>query len=156
MQVVARLVDRGKVKGHTTDFHPEQDHFTIKPPDGGLPVRISIVDLKALFFVHSVNGNPDHCDHKEFRPAPIGVRPKLWIEFKDGEEMAAWPVSPLLGNVGFYVIPTDSNSNVEKAWVNRRFVERTLEGKEADAAAQKLARQRKRESSASWPQIVQL
>ena len=113
--VVARLLDRGKVKGHSTDFHPEQDHFTITPSSGGLAVRVQNDDLKALFFVHSVDGDRSHSDHKEFRAPATGVRPKLWIEFADGEEMAAWPVSPMLGKLGFYVLPTDSKSNVEKA-----------------------------------------
>ena len=156
MQVVARLLDKGKIKGRTTDFHPERDQFTIEPEDGSLPVRISISDLKALYFVRSLEGNPDHQDHRQFK-AQAGVRPKLWLEFKDGEQMAAWPVSPALGKLGFYVLPTDTNSNVEKAWVYRPSLTRILEGKAADRAAKRFSPVSTRSpSGAGWPRVVQL
>jgi hypothetical protein len=155
MMVVARLLDRGKIKGRTIDFHPEQDHFTIEPPDGGLPVRLAVSDLKALFFVRSLDGNRDRQDHRDFRPQ-ASVRPKLWIEFRDGEQMAAWPVSPTLGKQGFYVLPTDSDSNVEKAWICRASIVKLLEGDAAAEAAKKHSTRRARESSASWPRVVQL
>jgi hypothetical protein len=155
MLVVARLLDKGKVKGRTTDFHPKRDHFTIQPDDGTLPVRLSLADLKALFFVKSLEGNPDHQDHREFRRR-VGARSRVWLEFKDGEQMAAWPVSPSLGRIGFYVLPTDANSNVEKAWVYRRSLKRVLEGKEAETAARKFSVRRERDSSASWPRVVQI
>jgi hypothetical protein len=156
MQVVARLLDKGKIKGETTDFHPERENFTIDPEDGTLPIRVSVSDLKALFFVRSLDGNRDYQDHRRFK-GQAGVRAKLWLEFEDGERMAAYPVSPFLGKHGFYVLPTDSDSNVEKAWVSRAPLKRVLEGREAERAA---ARFRPpgadRPSSGSWPRVVQL
>jgi len=158
MMVVARLLDGGKVKGQTTDFHPERNHFTITPNDSTLPVRIPVAELKALFFVRSLEGDPDHQDHREFR-LQHGVRPKLWLEFQDGERMAAWPVSPTLGRLGFYVLPTDSDSNVEKAWVFRAALKQVLQGEAADRAskiwAARVGSQRP-ESSTAWPRVVKL
>ena len=155
MLVVARLLDKGKVKGTTADFHPERDHFTIHPEDGTLPVRLSVADLKALYFVRSLGGNPDRSDHQEFRRRG-GVRSRVWLEFKDGERMAAWPVAPTLGRIGFYVVPTDAESNVEKAWVYRGALKQVLEGKEAEVAARRNAVRREHDSAASWPRVVQL
>jgi hypothetical protein len=156
MQVVARLLDKGKIKGQTTDFHPERESFTIDPEDGSLPVRVSVSDLKALYFVRSLDGNRDHQDHRRFK-GQLAVRPKLWLEFRDGEQMAAYPVSPFLGRQGFYVLPTDLESNVEKAWVSRPSVRRLLEGGEAERAAQRYQPPMTRpDSSSTWPRVVQL
>jgi hypothetical protein len=70
-----------------------------------------------------------------FPNSPGQARPKIWLEFKDGERMAGWTVSVPLGRDGFYVIPTDPTSNVEKAYVFRSAVSRIVQGEEAVAAA---------------------
>jgi hypothetical protein len=156
MQVVARLLDKGKIKGRTTDFHPERESFTIDPGDGTLPVRVSVSDLKALYFVRSLDGNRDYQDHRRFQ-GQLAVRAKVWLEFLDGERMAAYPVSPFLGKVGFYVLPTDQESNVEKAWVYRPSLKRLLEGTEAERASRRFSPvSSRRPSSGSWPRVVQL
>lgn len=156
MQVVARLLDKGKIKGHTTDFHPERESFTIDPGDGGLPVRVSLSDLKALYFVRSFEGNRDHEDHRKFE-GQITIRPKLWLEFKDGEQMAAYPVSPILGPIGFYVLSTDTQSNVEKAWIYRPSLTRLLEGQAAEKASRRYSPlSTRRPAPGSWPRVVQL
>ncbi|HMB70982.1 MAG TPA: hypothetical protein VKU85_16825 [bacterium] len=156
MQVVARLLDKGKIKGDTTDFHPERQDFTIDPEDGTLPVRVPVGDLKALYFVRSLDGNRDYQDHRRFQ-GQAGVRAKVWLEFEDGECMAAYPVSPFLGKHGFYVLPTDPGSNVEKAWISRPSLKRVLEGREAERAAVRFRPLANgRPSSGSWPREVRL
>jgi hypothetical protein len=135
MLVVARLRDGTKIKGRTTDFHSENDYFTVFTEPGSIPVRLAVEDMKAIFFVRSLDGNPSHADSREF-PAVTGVRRRAWIEFKDGERMAGWPVGPSLGKRGFYIVPADSDSNVEKAWVVRRAVREVLEGEAAEEASQ--------------------
>ncbi len=135
MQVVARLLDGRKIKGHTTDFHPSRERFSVKATPGAPPVEVPTRGLKALFFVYSLDGDPERRDHRQFPTSPGQARPKIWIEFKDGERMAAWPVSTPLGKDGFYAIPTDPSSNVEKAYVFRDSVARILQGGEAVEAA---------------------
>ena len=54
-----------------------------------------------------------------------------------------WPVSMPLGKHGFYVIPTDNDSNIEKAYVFRASVNRILQGDDAIAASQEEADRRK-------------
>jgi hypothetical protein len=131
MQVVGRYLDGRVVKGSTTDFHPDRDEFHLTPPAGGDAERVPTQGMKALFFVRSLEGNPDRPDSREF-PALNGVaRTRLWLRFRDGERMAAWPVSPIQGKDGFWVLPTDRDSNLEKVYVFRRSLVEVLEGREA-------------------------
>jgi hypothetical protein len=48
-----------------------------------------------------------------------------------------------LGKKGFYVLPTDPDSNVEKAYVFRDSLSRILEGKAAESAARAAASARR-------------
>ena len=142
MMIVARYLDGRVVKGRTTDFHPENDSFVVDV-NAELPSeRLSMKDMKALFFVRSLEGNPQRRDHREF-PKGTALRTKLWLEFRDGEQMAGWPVSAALGKKGFYVLPTDPDSNVEKAYVFRESLSRILEGKAAESAARAASSVRK-------------
>lgn len=142
MLVVARYVDGRVARGHSTDFHPDQDSFHIRSTPGVPPERITTDGLKGVFFVQSLGGNPEYRDHREF-PQETGVRRKIWIEFMDGEKMAAWPVSAFLGKRGFYVLPTDQASNVEKAYIFRKAVRSVLQDREAEFAAAVESKQRR-------------
>ncbi len=142
MLVVARYLDGRVVKGETTDFHPALDSFHVRYHSDVPPARITTEGLKAVFFVRSLEGNAEYRDHREFPEGP-GLRRKLWLEFEDGERMAAWPVSALLGKNGFYVIPTDRDSNLEKAYVFRDSISKLLEGELAERAARREANRRR-------------
>ena len=135
MLVVARHRDGRKVKGQTTDFHPAREYFRVRTTEDNPPLEVSTDGLKALFCVRSLDGNPDRSDHRTFPRMGGQVRRKVWIEFKDGERMAAWPVSIPLGKEGFWVVPTDPTSNVERAYVFRESVAKILEGDTAVIAA---------------------
>jgi hypothetical protein len=135
MMVVARHLDGRKIKGRTTEFHPQRDYFRIEADPKGIPVDIATEGLKAVYFVRSLDGDPNRKDSREFPRTAGQVRRKLWLEFKDGERMACWPVSMPLGKDGFWVIPTDCSSNVEKAYVFRSAVSKMLQGDQAVIAA---------------------
>jgi hypothetical protein len=135
MQVVARHLDGRKIKGHTTDFHPQREYFRVTTAPGLEPIEVATEDLKAVFFVRTLEGDRERSDHREFPRSPGQVRQRIWLEFKDGERMAAWPVSTPLGQRGFYVIPTDPSSNVEKAYVFRAALVKVLQGDAAIVAS---------------------
>ena len=135
MLVVARHRDGRKVKGQTTDFHPAREYFRVNTSPERPPLEVSTDGLKAVFCVRSLDGNPDRSDHRTFPRSNGQVRRKIWIEFKDGERMAGWPVSIPLGKDGFWVVPTDPTSNVERAYVFRQSVAKILEGDQAVMAA---------------------
>ena len=136
MLVVARHLDGRKIKGQTTDFHPAREYFRVRTSLERPPLEVSTTGMKAVFCVRSLEGgNPERQDHREFPRNSGQVRRKVWLEFKDGECMAAWPVSMPLGKEGFWVIPTDPTSNVEKAYVFRDAVTKILQGDKAVIAA---------------------
>lgn len=139
MLVVARYLDGRIVKGLTTDFHPGSDSFHINDGSEVPPERVTTDRLKAVYFVRSLEGNTEYRDHREF-PETRAVRTKLWLEFDDGERMAAWPVSAALGRRGFYVLPTDIDSNLERVYVFRKGLTQLLHGKEAEKASKREAR----------------
>jgi len=142
-------MDGRVVRGESTDFHPELESFHVRSAAEVPPERITTRGLKGVFFVRSLGGNSEYRDHREF-PQETGVRRKIWIEFKDGEKMAAWPVSAFLGRHGFYALPTDPDSNVEKAYVFRDAVRSVLQDRDAEFAAAVESRQRRQST------IVQL
>ena len=76
-QVVARFLDGTTLKGQTNDFLPAKDLFHIST-NGSLdakPLEVKVPDLKALYFVRSLNGDPDHVKTNEFPPqAPVPGR----------------------------------------------------------------------------------
>jgi hypothetical protein len=154
MQVVARLLDGRKIKGHTTDFHPSRERFRVAAQPGFPPVEVPTEGLKAVFFVRSFEGNPERRDHRQFPGNSGFARPKIWIEFRDGERMAAWPVSTPLGRHGFYVVPTDPGSNAEKAYVFRDAVARVLQGNDALAASR--AEEDRRKVAEREPTVVRV
>ena len=137
--VAARYREGLVVKGRTTDFLPNRNHFHVAVDGVPRPVRIATADLKALFFIKTEKGNPDHEERKTFRhPGESWV--KLWIVFEcDGEELAGWTMASLSGKNGFFMIPTDQESNIEKMFVFRSALKTIRKGPEAEAAAREYA-----------------
>ena len=142
MQVVARFLDGRMVKGDTTDFHPRRDSFHVKEGPENPVTLVSTSYLKALFFVRTLEGNHKHQDHKQF-PDSQGIRTKVWVQFTDGEELAGWPVSLSIGEGGFYLLPTDPQSNIEKMYVWPHSLEKVFVGDEAGRAARRYVRKQR-------------
>ena len=62
--VVARFADGRTVKGTSLDVDPKRPVFHVSTPEGEM-VEISMADLKALFFVRSLSGDPARADTHE-------------------------------------------------------------------------------------------
>lgn len=138
--VAARYRQGLVVKGRTTDFLPSRSHFHVAVDGDPHPVRVATTDLKALFFIRTPEGDPDHEERKAFDHASDSWV-KLWIEFEcDGEELAGWTTASLSGRSGFFMIPTDQESNIVKMFVFRSALRKVLKGSEAEAAAHDYAR----------------
>lgn len=127
-KVVAHYKDGRIVKGHTEDFNPAQNDFSLQPYVGERePLRISLEDLKAVFHVKTFEGNKDHKRAQEsvgeisdprYRNMMERSR-KALLEFNDGERMwgfAAGMEKPL---AGFFFFPTDPDSNNLRIYVIR-------------------------------------
>ena len=127
-KVVAHYKDGRVVKGHTHDFSPECDTFSLQPYVTDLgPVTVTIEDLKAVFHVKTFEGNRDH------KPSPqqVGEIPdprfrvavdrakKALVEFADGERMWGYAVGVERPNPGFFFFPTDPHTNNLRIYVIR-------------------------------------
>lgn len=119
-QVVARYRDGRLVKGTTMDIDPAKPMFHLRPP-GAAVVEVAMSDLKALFFVRSLDGNPDYKEDRTPNPAdPRGRGTTIVrITFQDGELLVGMTIRYPPNRPYFYVMPVDPHSNNIRALVNR-------------------------------------
>src|SRR5262249_57174173 len=88
-RIVAHFQDGRLMKGFTTDFLPTKDHFhmTLEEQSASAkPVEVRVPDLKAVFFVKSFAGDPQHQRTNDTAQAAAGRR--LRVVFNAGEVMA--------------------------------------------------------------------
>jgi hypothetical protein len=114
-QVVARYVDGRMVKGVTNDFSPTKLSFRLQHPDRKVQ-EIQVRDLKAVFFVRSLQGNRTHREKKGFEGAK-GFGRKVSCTFRDGEVLTGFTTGYDPIRQGFFVIPSDPESNNERIFV---------------------------------------
>jgi len=119
-KVVARFADGHMVKGMTADFIPAKDTFHVSladAPAADPPVEIHTKDLKALFFVKDLAGNPKHVRRNEFDPAHPPAGRKIRVQFKDGEELVGTTTGYQRGRPGFFLVPADTDSDTERCYI---------------------------------------
>jgi hypothetical protein len=114
-QVVVHYVDGRLLKGHATDFFPNKATFHLAQRGSEETREIDIAELKAIFFVKTFDGNPAHHEHKDLERAGLGKR--IQVKFKDGEELIGYTSGYSPDRAGFFVFPTDPDSNNEKVFV---------------------------------------
>jgi hypothetical protein len=119
-RIVARFQDGRILKGFTTDFLPSKDRFHLFPEEGSpgvKPAEVIIAELKALFFVKSFAGNPEHEEPSDFPGDKPGAGRRIRIIFKDGEIMSGTTQGFDRSRPGFFVVPVDPGSNNERCFV---------------------------------------
>lgn len=115
-RVVARFRDGRLIKGSTGDFLPTRDFFHVHTTSGEtVPVRHA--DLKAVFFVRDFAGDPAHRDRKEFEPGQAAPGRKIRVVFEDSEVLVGTTQGYQPGRSGFFVVPADPASNIERCFV---------------------------------------
>jgi len=127
-KVVAHYKNGRIVKGHTQDFAPDSESFTLQPYAAEeVPVTIEFEDLKAVFHVRTFEGNPDHppspegvgeIDEPRFRAVMDRAR-KALLEFIDGERMWGFAQGTETGDPGFFFFPTSPGGNNLRVYVVR-------------------------------------
>jgi len=117
-KVVVRYMNGNVVKGTTSDFAPNRTTFTLslEPPAAGGPATIGIDDLKAIFFVHSFQGNREYREQKLRKPEGTFGRRYL-VTFTDGETMRGTALGVNLSRYGFLLFPADPGSNNKRIFV---------------------------------------
>jgi hypothetical protein len=117
--VVAHYVDGRVLRGSTSNFQPGRDRFHLLPQGqnvGGRPTEVLLADLKALFFVKDLRGNPNY---RERIPPEAGHGPsrRLRVTFKDGEVLEGTTQAYQPGRPAFFVVPLDPDGNNERCYV---------------------------------------
>jgi hypothetical protein len=119
-KVVARYADGRMAKGTTADFFPNKDLFHVSlanSPAGTTPVEISTKELKALFFVKDFKGDSKHVEAKAFDPEHPPAGRRIRVVFKDGEVLVGTTTGYQPKRSGFFIVPADARSNVERCYV---------------------------------------
>jgi hypothetical protein len=131
--VVARYLDGRTIKGVTRDFSPNRAMFHVDPQDGSPPVELRFRQLKALFFVNSLEGDPARQSVRGFVHGPVETQQgkKVAVRFRDGEFICGYTLSWSPDREGFFMFPADVHSNNQRIYV---ITASTLEVKAGPAA----------------------
>ena len=114
-RVVARFRDGRTVKGTTTDFLPTRETLHIHHEVAVETVKLS--ELKALFFVRDLAGDPNRQDSNAFDLSQTVVGRKIRVEFADGEVLVGTTQGYQPERSGFFVAPADPKANHERVFV---------------------------------------
>ena len=113
-QVVAHLNDGTILKGRTGNVRPNAPDFHLRHPDGSTTI-VAISDLKALFFVHDLDGNAEARGRADAERNGLGR--KITVTFTDGEVMHGYTSGYASNRPTFWVTPADPESNNDRVYV---------------------------------------
>ena len=119
-RVIAHYQNGQILKGHVVDFLPAKGRFHLLPTDscpGTRPTEVRIHELKGVFFVRRLDGNPAHTERNAFDPNNITPGRKVRVEFLDGEVMMGLTHGYRPERAGFFLLPADERSNNERCYV---------------------------------------
>ena len=116
-KLVVHTKDGKILKGVTQDFLPSRDSFHLLPAEGGgVPMRIVLKGMKALFYVKDYIGNRDYQTRRAFELTRREGRRAI-VAFEDGETL--WGVIPSYdpNAIGFDFYPADPDDNNVRIFV---------------------------------------
>lgn len=119
IKVVLRYADGVLIKGYTRDFFPNKSSFHAEVIFGdkeGRVIEVHLKDLKAVFFVKDFVGNPSYDERKHFQEGQQVTGRKVRVIFKDGEVLVGSTVGCDPKRQGFFLFPTDPESNNLKVY----------------------------------------
>jgi hypothetical protein len=119
-KVVARFADGRTVKGTTMDFHPDKNVFhVIEAGNAGYapPIPIHMRELKAVFFVKDLVGDPHRSKTVEPGPGRPAAGRTIKVVFSDGEVLVGTTADFHHGRPGFFVEPIDPSVNEQRCYV---------------------------------------
>ncbi len=124
-RVVVRFLDGKMQKGVVRNFSVEAEELLLEDAVNRSVTRVPLREVKAVFFVRTLDGDPDHRELKKFgvRKNADALGKKIYLRFKDGESMYGffrgdipWKQGYFVTEQhtsaqGFFVTPTDEGSN---------------------------------------------
>ena len=133
--VVARYRDGRIVRGTTVDISLQRPQFHVAESGQASSTTVLCSDLKAVFFVRSLTGQPDRSELRGFLACPnqskSGV--KLAAKFADGELLCGYAQSWSPDRDRFFLFPADPNGNNLRVIVFRDATVEIAAGPAADA-----------------------
>lgn len=119
-KIVARYLDGRLIKGISLDIDPGRPKFHVRPTDGKA-VEVQLRDLKALFYVRTLEGDPAHQESRTPDPSDARGRSSttVTLKFVDGEVMVGHTIGNPLNRPFFFIVPVDPRSNNIRVLVNR-------------------------------------
>jgi hypothetical protein len=122
-KVVARYRDGRVVKGISHDIQPTKPTFHVRGADGKV-VTVKLSELKAVFYVRTLEGNATY--EEDLKPNPEDIRSRgstvLSMRFEDGENMVCLTNGLPGSKPYFFVVPVDARSNNIRILVNQSAV----------------------------------
>ncbi len=110
-KIVVHMKDGAVHKGITHDFDPGAETFHLLPAEGGgVPRRVVVDDMKALFYVKDYVGNRDFIARRQFDEAHRSGR-KAILTFSDGETLWGFRGEESDAGRGFFFFPLDEADN---------------------------------------------
>ena len=124
-KIVVKFNDGKIIKGHTTDFNPNNENFHIQIVESyqdenqDSPVEVNTNNIKAVFFVKDFQGNKEYKKVRTFNGYPSGSpsQRKIVVIFKDGENFYGTTHSYSPDRNGFFVYPIDQKDNNDRVFV---------------------------------------
>ncbi len=125
---VVRFTNGRLLKGYLGDFSPDKEEVALLEVETGKVHMLRVIDMKAVFFVKSFEGDFDYREKKSYgKRKPTGNR--VFVKFKDGERLVGfldgrvpWEKGFFLSNKendgkGFFLLPVDEDTNNIKVFV---------------------------------------
>jgi hypothetical protein len=124
--LVVRYLDGRLLKGYSTGFSPAEGHVHMLVPNGPDAWRITVpfAHLKALFFVHDLDGDPAHLVRDGQHGPSVEHGFRVDVTFHDGEVLSGTTLSYSPHATGFFVTPLDGTGNNVRIFVTSAAVRR--------------------------------
>ena len=119
-KIVVNMTGGAVYKGVTHDFSPKQAAFHVLPAEGGgVPIRVNMSDMKAMFWVKDYLGNREFVARRDFHPGRVAEGRRAILTFADGETIWGTVTEDDPSVPGFFFVPSDERDNNTKIFVVR-------------------------------------
>lgn len=115
-KVVIHFLDGRLLRGYGKFFFRGQDSVRVVDLRRR-SVRVALEEVKAVFFVRRLRGRRDYHEAKRFTGRSPRFGRKVEILFKDGEVLRGRALDYKPEDSGFYLKPSDPDSNNEMVFV---------------------------------------
>lgn len=119
-KIIARFRDGRVIKGVSQDFSPNKPSFHLyREAEGvsGVPVRVDLSELKAVFFAKRFAGDRDYKERKVFVHGDKPSGRKVEVVFADGEMLQGSILGYNPKDSGFFLFPVDPEGNNMRVFV---------------------------------------